>query len=171
MAVHRGFSFPTLMDYFQKKAFQEDNSMKGTDHRNNSHLQDRWLSNSHNGGILGKVAWKCIFIVTNMKSWGFCLGKTNWHQVKDNTEMSLGRVHTWQLLQGLVFVFILPFFLPRCLCFYCGDITPRVQAELHNSWLFWDSVLRIHCQLSPVAWDWFLLNTPPFHWRMGGMRW
>lgn len=66
-------------------------------------------------GILGKVAWKCIFIVTDMKGWGFCLGKANWHQLKDTVEISLGRVYTWQLLQGFFFVFILAFLAPPAL--------------------------------------------------------
>lgn len=122
-------------------------------------------------GILGKVAWKCIFVVTDMRGWGFCLEK----QIDTNSET----MQKWVLAEfthnsfcrALILVFILSFLpsppLPLCLCFYYGDITPRVRAELHNKWLFWDSVLRIHCQLSPVAWGGFLLNTPPCHWGMG----
>lgn len=43
------FFFPCPNGLLSEKGFQEDNGMKGTDHGNNSHLQDRWLSNSHNG--------------------------------------------------------------------------------------------------------------------------
>lgn len=118
-------------------------------------------------GILGKVAWKCIFIVTDMKGWGFCLGKTNWHQLKDTAEMSLGRVYTWQLLQGFFSVFILAFlFFPPLFMFLLWWHNPTCLSRTAQQ------LLRIHCQLSPVvAWDWFLLNIPPFHWGTGGMGW
>lgn len=62
------------------------------------------------------------------------------------------------------------FFL--CLCFHYYDTTPCVQAELHNDWLFRDSMLRIHCCLQwpgtgshwtslPSMWWWDSLVMSP----------
>lgn len=170
--MHWGFSFPALMDYFQKRLFRKIMVWKGqitvtiATYKTDGY-PTATTGDSRQGGL------KMYFRSYWYERLGLLSWKTNWHQLKDNAEMSLGRVHTWQLLQGLILVFILSFLppTPLCLCFYYGDITPRVQAKLHNKWLFWDSMLRSHCQLSPVAWDGFLLNIPPLHWGMGGMGW